>query len=42
MIEALCQRESQIIDEKFERIVRAKVLENALEIGQRIQKSFLP
>ena len=42
VIEALCQRESQIIDEKFERIVRAKVLENELEIGQRIQKSFLP
>jgi phosphoserine phosphatase RsbU/P len=42
VIQALCRRESQIIDEKFERIVRAKVLENELEIGQRIQKSFLP
>jgi len=42
VIQALCARESQIIDEKFERIVRAKVLENELEIGQRIQRSFLP
>lgn len=42
VIQALCQRESQLIDEKYERIVRAKVLENELDIGQRIQKSFLP
>ncbi|MDP1902222.1 MAG: SpoIIE family protein phosphatase [Rubrivivax sp.] len=42
VIQALCRRETQIIDEKYERIVRAKVLENELEIGQRIQKSFLP
>ena len=42
VIQALCRRESQIIDEKYERIIRAKVLENELDIGQRIQKSFLP
>lgn len=42
VIQALCQRESQIIEEKFERLVKAKVLENELDIGQRIQKNFLP
>ncbi len=42
VIQALCRRETQIIDEKYERIIRAKVLEAELDIGQRIQKSFLP
>jgi serine phosphatase RsbU (regulator of sigma subunit) len=42
VIQALCRRETQIIDEKYERIIRAKVLENELDIGQRIQKNFLP
>ena len=42
IIEALCRRESQIIDEKFERVLRARVLERELDIGQKIQKSFLP
>jgi serine phosphatase RsbU (regulator of sigma subunit) len=42
IIQALCKRERQIIDEKFDRMVKAKVLENELDIGQRIQKNFLP
>lgn len=42
LIEALCAREREIIDEKFERIVEARVLERELEIGQSIQKNFLP
>ncbi len=42
VIQALCRRATQIIDEKYERIVRAKVLETELDIGQRIQQSFLP
>ena len=42
IIEALCRREGQIIDEKFERVLRAKVLEKEMDIGQKIQKSFLP
>lgn len=42
IIEALCRRETQIIGEKFERILKARVLERELDIGQRIQLSFLP
>lgn len=42
LIQALCHRESQIIDEKFERVIKARVLENEMDIGQRIQKNFLP
>ena len=42
VIEALCHRESQIIGEKFERILKARVLERELDIGQQIQSSFLP
>ena len=42
VIQALCRRESQIIYEKFERLVKARVLENELDIGQRIQRNFLP
>ena len=42
IIGALCKRESQIINEKFERMLRARVLENELDIGQRIQQNFLP
>ena len=42
VIQALCKRESEIIGEKFDRILKAKILENELEIGQKIQKSFLP
>jgi serine phosphatase RsbU (regulator of sigma subunit) len=42
LIEALCARERQIIDEKLERVVAGRVLERELEIGQRIQQHFLP
>jgi len=42
LIEALCAREREIIDEKFDRIIEARVLERELEIGQSIQKNFLP
>jgi len=42
LIEALCARERQIIDEKFDRIVAGRVLEREMEIGQRIQQNFLP
>lgn len=42
LIEALCARERQIIDEKFDRIIEARVLERELEIGQSIQRNFLP
>jgi sigma-B regulation protein RsbU (phosphoserine phosphatase) len=35
-------RERQIIDEKLDRVVRARVLEHELEIGQKIQRHFLP
>lgn len=42
MIQAMCRRESEIIDEKFARMIQARVLENELDIGQKIQKNFLP
>jgi serine phosphatase RsbU (regulator of sigma subunit) len=42
LIQALCVRERQIIDEKFDRIVRTRLLEHELEIGQKIQRYFLP
>jgi sigma-B regulation protein RsbU (phosphoserine phosphatase) len=42
LIQALCKRESEIIEEKFDRLVKAKVMENELEIGQKIQRNFLP
>lgn len=42
LIQALCKRESEIIEEKFERLVKAKVMENELDIGQKIQRNFLP
>jgi serine phosphatase RsbU (regulator of sigma subunit) len=42
LIEALCAREREIIDEKFDRIIETRVLERELEIGQRIQRNFLP
>ncbi len=42
LIQALCHRESEILDEKFTRMVKTKVLENELDIGQKIQKNFLP
>lgn len=42
VIQAMCQRESEIIEEKFERLVKAKVMENELDIGQKIQRNFLP
>lgn len=42
LIQSLCRRESEIIEEKFERLVKAKVMENELEIGQKIQRNFLP
>ncbi len=41
-IEALCQRESTIIQESTERAVKARVIERELAIAQRIQRSFLP
>lgn len=42
MIQALCHRESEIIDEKFTRMIKARLMENELDIGQKIQKNFLP
>jgi CRP-like cAMP-binding protein len=42
LIQALCKRESEIIEEKFDRLVKAKVMENELDIGQKIQRNFLP
>ena len=42
MIEALCQRESEVIGEKLVSLGQTKVLENELEIGQKIQQNFLP
>lgn len=42
MIEALCHRESEVIGEKLGRMIQAKVLEHELEIGQKIQRNFLP
>lgn len=42
LIQAMCQRESEIIEEKFDRLVKAKVMENELDIGQKIQRNFLP
>jgi serine phosphatase RsbU (regulator of sigma subunit) len=42
MIEALCHRESEVIVEKLGRMIQAKVLEHELEIGQKIQRNFLP
>lgn len=42
LIQALCVRERQIINEKLDRVVRARILEHELEIGQKIQRHFLP
>lgn len=42
VIQALCKRESEIIEEKFDRLVKARVMENELDIGQKIQRNFLP
>jgi sigma-B regulation protein RsbU (phosphoserine phosphatase) len=42
LIQALCVRERQIINEKFDRIVRSRLLEHEMEIGQKIQRHFLP
>lgn len=42
VIQALCRRESEIIEEKFDRLVKARVMENELDIGQKIQRNFLP
>jgi phosphoserine phosphatase RsbU/P len=42
MIEALCHRESEVIGEKLGRMIQARVLEHELEIGQKIQRNFLP
>lgn len=42
LIESLCRRESEIIEEEFERLVQARVMENEMEIGQKIQRNFLP
>ena len=42
MIEALCHRESEVIGEKLGRMIQARVMEHELEIGQKIQRNFLP
>jgi len=42
VIAALCRRESEIIGEKMERLLRTRILEREMDIGQRIQRSFLP
>ena len=42
IIQALCRRESEIIGEKVERLIKAKVMERELDIGQKIQRNFLP
>lgn len=42
VIQALCERESEIIEEKFDRLVKARVMEKELDIGQKIQRNFLP
>ena len=42
LIEALCVREREIIEEKVERVAAGLALERELDIGQRIQQSFLP
>lgn len=42
LIQALCKRESEIIGEKIDRLIKAKVMENELDIGQKIQRNFLP
>ncbi len=42
VIEALCHRESEVIGEKLGRMIQARVLEHELEIGQKIQRNFLP
>lgn len=41
-IEAICKRESVLIHDATERVVKAKILERELAIAQRIQRSFLP
>ena len=41
-IEALCQRESTLIQDATEQAIKAKVTERELAIAQRIQRSFLP
>jgi len=42
IIQGLCDNESQFVKEVIGRAVKVKVLEHELEIGQRIQKGFLP
>lgn len=42
VIQALCRRESEIIGEKVDRLIKAKVMERELDIGQKIQRNFLP
>jgi sigma-B regulation protein RsbU (phosphoserine phosphatase) len=42
IINALCHRESTIIQDNTERAFKVQALEQELAIGQKIQKSFLP
>ena len=42
IIQGLCNNESQFAKDVIGRAVKVKVLETELEIGQRIQKGFLP
>ncbi len=42
VIQALCRRESEIIGEKVDRLIKAKVMEKEMDIGQKIQRNFLP
>ena len=42
IIQGLCDNESQFVQDVTNRAVKVRVLEHELEIGQRIQKGFLP
>lgn len=42
IVEAICKRESVIINESIEQTIKAKITESELAIAQKIQRSFLP
>ena len=42
IIQGLCDNESKFVKDVIQQSVKLKVLEHELEIGQRIQKGFLP
>ena len=42
IIQGLCDNESQFVKDVIQQAVKVNVLERELEIGQRIQKGFLP